>query len=326
MEVKARRFGTVLQSSLDSVLDVMTSDGKVLASNDDFSGKDAGLVFTPPADGDYLVRLRDLNSKGGETAVYYLELDWAVPDFTLRCDPDKAMIGPGTSMPWFVQVTRSNGFTGPVKVDVKGLPAGVRVNPLTIPAALTQGVLVLTADANAPRDMLNVQITGTGSYKGADGKELTLVRRATPRQEIYLPGGGRGLFDVAMQTVSVTDPSDILKVEVTPARIKLKPGQEVKLEVTIQRRADYDKGVSLDMILRHLGSVYANPLPLGVTMDDGRSKTLLGSGNKGHIILKAAANAAPVEDLPLCVMANVSVNFVVKVGYSSPVILLTVEK
>ncbi len=326
LEVKARRFGTPLQSSLDSFLDVMTPDGKVLASNDDANGKDAGLVFTPPADGDYIIRLRDLNSKGGETAVYYLEADWAVPDFTLRCDPDKAMIGPGTSMAWFVQVTRSNGFTGPVKVEVKGLPKGVTVNPLTIPAAMTLGVLVLTAEPNAPRDMVNVEIIGTGTAKGDDGKEATLVRKSIPRQEIYFPGGGRGLFDVSMQTVSVTDPCDILKVEVTPAKVTLKPGQEVKLDVTITRRSDFNQGVSLDIILRHLGSVFANPLPTGVTMEMGKSKTLLGTGSKGHIVLKAAANAAPIEDVPIAVMAHVSVNFVVKVGYSSPAILLTVEK
>jgi hypothetical protein len=68
-EVHARRFGTLLQSSLDSVLDVLTPKGALLASNDDAAGKDAALVFTPPADGDYLVRIRDLNSKGGPTAV-----------------------------------------------------------------------------------------------------------------------------------------------------------------------------------------------------------------------------------------------------------------
>ena len=68
----------------------------MLASNDDTFGKDAALVFTPPADGDYVLRVRDLNSKGGDTFVYYIEADWARPDFTLRCDPDKAMIGPGS--------------------------------------------------------------------------------------------------------------------------------------------------------------------------------------------------------------------------------------
>src|SRR5262249_44586168 len=92
-EVKARRFGTPRRSSLDSVLDVMDQKGAVLATNDDTFGKDAALVFAPPADGDYVLRVRDLNSKGGPTAVYHVEADFARPDFTLRCDPDKAMIG-----------------------------------------------------------------------------------------------------------------------------------------------------------------------------------------------------------------------------------------
>ncbi len=47
-EVKARRLGSVLRSTLDSVLDVMTDKGNILASNDDTYGKDAALTFTPP--------------------------------------------------------------------------------------------------------------------------------------------------------------------------------------------------------------------------------------------------------------------------------------
>jgi len=36
-----------------------------LLSNDDAAGKDAAITFTPPADGDYVLRIRDLNSKAG---------------------------------------------------------------------------------------------------------------------------------------------------------------------------------------------------------------------------------------------------------------------
>jgi hypothetical protein len=54
-EVHARRFGTVLRSQLDSQIDVMTPEGRILASNDDLNGKDAGLVFTSPADGEYVI-------------------------------------------------------------------------------------------------------------------------------------------------------------------------------------------------------------------------------------------------------------------------------
>ncbi len=325
LEVHARRFGTLLTSHLDSMLEVLDAKGKVLAGNDDANGKDSALVFTPPADGDYILRIRDLNGKGGPTFLYYLEADLAQPDFTLRCDSDKAMIGPGTSTAWFLQVDRLNGFTGPVQVEVKGLPRGVKVNPLTIPASMTQGILVLTAEPGAELDAANVEVIGQAAVT-INGKEQQLQRRATPLQEIYFPGGGRGVFPVNLHTVGVTEKSDILAVEVTPTEVVLKPGQEVRLEVTLKRRPDYDKGVSLDILLRHLGRIFGNPLPPGVTIVEGKSKTLLGNASKGHIVLRAAPDAAEVEKVPISVLAHVSVNFVVKVSYSSPAILLSVRK
>ncbi len=325
-EAKARRFGTVLQSSLDSVLDILNAKGAVLASNDDTFGKDAALVFTPPADGEYVLRIRDLNSKGGETAVYYIEADWALPDFTLRCDPDKAMIGPGSATAWYVHVDRANGFAGPVRVEVSGLPKGVTASPLTIPPAMTQGVVVVSAAADAPRDAANVKVEGVGTLELPGGKQETVRRVAVGNQEIYLPGGGRGRFDVCLQSVAVTGPSDILKVEVAPPTVSLKPGEEVRLDVKIQRRPDYTKSVSLDVLLQHLGGVHGNPLPPGVTVVAGKSKTLLGSDSQGHIVLKAAPNAAPIENVPIAVQAFVSINFVVKVGYASPPLLVSVAK
>jgi hypothetical protein len=191
---------------------------------------------------------------------------------------------------------------------------------------MTQGLLVLTAAADAQRDAANVELIGSAAVKRPDGSEETLTRKVTANQEIYLPGGGRGRFDVQMHTVAVTDPSDILKVDVKPQRITLKPGQEVKIDVNITRRPDYDKSVSLDVVLQHLNQVHGNPLPPGVTIEAGKSKTLIGTGNTGHIVLRAAPNAAPIENVPISVLAHVSINFVVKVSYSSPAILLRVEK
>jgi hypothetical protein len=324
-EVYARRFGTALTSQLDGILDVLNPAGAVLASNDDANGKDPALVFTPPTDGDYVLRLRDLNSKGGDGYVYFLAADWAKPDFTLKCDPSKAMIGPGSRTAWYVQVARTNGFAGPVRVNVNGLPKGVTVNPLTIPPSMTQGLLVVSAAADAPQDASVVEIVGATDVT-VDGKQESLTRKAIAVEEIYSPGGGRARFDAGMQAVAVTGPSDILDVQVKPDRLTLKPGEEVKLEVTIKRRQDYDKAVSLDIPLRHLGSVFGNPLPPGVTMVDDKSKTLLGTGNIGHITLKVDANAAAIEDVPICVLAHVSINFVVKISYASPPILLTIKK
>lgn len=325
-EVFARRFSTVLRSQLDSQIDVMTPDGKIIVSNDDLYGKDSGLVFTPPSDGDYIIRIRDLNNKGGEGFIYYLECDFARPDFTLKCDPSKAMIGPGSRTAWYVQVIRTNGFDGPVKVDVRGLPTGVTVNPLTIPANMTQGLLVVSAAEDAKIDAAVVKIVGTGEARINGEQPATLTREAVAVEEIYLPGGGRGRFDAGMQAVAVTTPSDLMQVKINKNRITLKPGEEVKIDVEVVRRPDYDKGVTLDVILRHLGSIYGNPLPPGVTMIDGKSKTLLGTGNSGHIVLKAAPDAAECTDVPICIQGFVAINFVVKIGYASEVICVSVQR
>ncbi|HEY2909021.1 MAG TPA: PPC domain-containing protein, partial [Gemmataceae bacterium] len=326
LEVFARRFGTVLRSQLDSQLDVMTPDGKIIASNDDLNGKDAGLTFAPPADGEYIVRVRDLNNKGGEGFVYCLECDFARPNFVLKCDPSKAMIGPGSRTAWYVQVTRQNGFIGPVKVEVKGLPAAVGVNSLIIPENMTQGCLVLSAAADAKVDAAIVSVVGTADAKDENGKAVALSRTATAAEEIYFPGGGRGVFNAVMSAVAITGPSDVLQVKVNKNRIVMKPGEEVKIDVEIVRRADYDKGMTLDVLLRHLGRVFGDPLPPGLTIVDGKSKTLVGTGKVGHIVLKAAPNAAACTDVPICIQAYVPINFVVKIGYASEPIFVTIRK
>src|SRR5205823_7288077 len=109
-------------------------------------------------------------------------------------------------------------------------------------------------------------------------------------------------FPVDLHTVSVTEPSDVA-IKVTPLRATLTPGGSATLDVEVTRQNGYNKPVVLDVLLRHLGSVYGNPLPPGVTLDEGKSKTLLGpSDTKGKIVLHAADDAAPVENLPIAVL------------------------
>lgn len=321
LEVFARRFGTDLRSRADISMDLMTKDGKPIASVDDTVGKDPRMLFTAPTDGEYLLRVRELNNKGGPGFVYHLEAAPAKPDFAIRCDPSKAMIGAGSRTAWYVLVERLHGFTGPVKVEVRNLPKGVTAGPLTIPAAMTQGCLVLAADPGAKVDASVVEVVGTAEIGGA-----AVSHAATPVEEIYFPGGGRGRFDVGMQAVAVTGPSDVREVKVSTNKVVLKPGQEVTIDVSVTRSKDYDKTLTLDVMLRHLGGVFGNPLPPGVTLVEGKSKTLLGTGSVGSIVLKAAPDAAECADVPIAVQAYVPVNFVVKIGYASEPILVSVKK
>ncbi len=332
-EIEARRF----DSMLDSYLAVIDKTGKELANNDDLTNsvvtsKDSRLDWTAPADGEFAVSVRDLSSHGGPEFVYHLVAQRAEPDFVLECDSDKALIGPGSSTAWFVKVTRQNGFAGDVQLDLEGLPAGVTAACARIPANMTQGSVILTADWDAPMDCANVRVVGRASRLPATqptSEPLVatqdLVRVATPLQEIYSPGGGRARYPVNMHTVSVMDQSDLIRVEVSRREISLAPGESIQIDVNIKRRSDYTKPINLDVRFRHLGSVFGDPLPPGITMDDSKSKTLLGeNATQGSIVLRAAPNAQPAENLPIAILGHVSINFVVKTTYSSPPITLRV--
>src|SRR5262249_59397593 len=115
---------------------------------------------------------------------------------------------------------------------------------------------------------------------------------------------------------SVGDPMDIRSVKLSATAVSLKPGESKKIEVTIERAPAFKQNVTLDVVYQHLGSIYGNSLPPGVTVDEKESLTLLtGEQSKGHITLKAAADAKPVENQQIAIMAHVSINFVMKATY-----------
>lgn len=63
--VVAECFAQRLDSQLDSNLTITDSEGKLLASNGDYFGKDSFAEFVAPRDGDYLVGINDLSFRGG---------------------------------------------------------------------------------------------------------------------------------------------------------------------------------------------------------------------------------------------------------------------
>lgn len=67
-DVQANRMG----SPLDSSLALLDSTGKELARNEDANGFDSFLDFTVPADGDYILTVRDFQMRGGDNYNYHI--------------------------------------------------------------------------------------------------------------------------------------------------------------------------------------------------------------------------------------------------------------
>ena len=328
-EVVARRAG----SALDPHLRILDSTGKQLSLNDDFRRlkrltQDSQVEnFSVPADGKYVIEVRDVHLRGGPRHVYAVRTTKAVPYFELFLDSDKTQLPPATHGVIFVRSERHNGFAGAIDLAVDHLPPGVTARCGRILANGTDGCIILSADADAKPAISNISVTGTEiqTAKSPSGPPLTDIAR--PMQETYMPGGGRNHWPVHTHAVNVGERSDIRSIQLSTQAVTLKPGGSTTIKVNFERAPGFTKNVTLDVMFQHLGTVYGNSLPKGVTIDAGASKTLItGKANQGQIVLKAAKDAPPVKMQQVSVMANISINFVMKATFSSPPLMVTVTK
>lgn len=327
-EVRARRY----QSSLDPYLRIINLDGKRISENDDLkdfkrSFADSRIEnWTVPADGEYAIEIRDMHLRGGASYVYFIEATKAEPHFRLYADTDKTLLAPGSNGVVYVQVERKNGFTGDVQLHIEGLPEGVEaVCGRILPDKGRDGCIILRAAPDAKQLVSNVRIFGTSSWKPTgDAEPLELEAVASVYQEMYQPGGGRGHWPADTHTVSIGAPQDVRAVKLSDHDIILKPGESKKIEVTIERAEGFDKNVSLDMRFFHL-SEFCNTFPPGVKFDESKSSKLItGKNATGHVVITAAADAAPVDRQLIPVTANVSLNFVMKTSFAADPLWISV--
>lgn len=183
IEVQARR----LESPLDSIVKVTDATGKVVAFNDDREDLAAGLnthhadsylLADLPTDGTYHVHLSDTARQGGPEFGYRLRVGPAQPDFDLRTVPSSLNMRSRSSATLTVYVQRKDGFSGPIRLELKDPPAGFSASPVTV--ASTQTVARLTVRANVRSTEEPVDLSLWGSAKIGD---RTLARQAVPAED-----------------------------------------------------------------------------------------------------------------------------------------------
>ena len=137
-------------------------------------------------DGVHRLQLRDLfgGTRKDPRNIYRLIVRKAQPDFALvgwalhmnlRNGDRNALSKPialrgGATIPLEVVVVRRDGFNGDIALEMGDLPDGVTAAGLKIPAGKTRGIMLITADQNAPRGLASASFVGKATI---DGKEVT---------------------------------------------------------------------------------------------------------------------------------------------------------
>lgn len=237
--------------------------------NDDggpkFGNKDSRLHFTAPADGDYIVRVRDVRDMDGERFAYRLTIRPSTPDFEVTYDPKVINIQRGGRVSLIVTATRRDEFDGPIEVELRDLPEGLSATRGVIPAGADTTVILVSARADASLANSSVALEASflesTSAKGApaamtvaglapiklvakahiDGREL--VRAADPEEPI---------------SVIALAPKPDLVVTADVDRVELTAGKSATLTVRVERQNGFAGRVPLAVL----------NLPHGVKVDD----------------------------------------------------------
>ena len=181
-DVRARRLG----SPIDSIITVYNAAGGRMLENDDITDPveqlithhaDSMLAYTFRAEADYVIRIRDVQNKGGDEYAYRLVISPPRPDYILRMLPDNPRVPQGGSGVITVNALRKDGFNGQIDLAVDNLPEGLVISSGALSAGQNQIRLTVTAAADAATAVLSPTIRGTATIG-----DKTLVREAIPAE------------------------------------------------------------------------------------------------------------------------------------------------
>jgi len=218
-------------------------------------GKDSRLVFDPPADGEYQVRVGDSRNHAGENFAYRLTIRPPRPDFTVKFDPTSPRVWRGGGLPINVTADRLDGFEGAIEVRLENLPAGFSAPSTTIPAGETTTSFALFAEP-VGQTLLSGQTGVSGPPKpgvNASGSDTSTPTRSVSEESHPLKLVARASIDgkeVVREATGgmakVVEPGD-LTATALQSEVTVQPGQETRLTVKIDRRNGFKGRVPLDV-------------------------------------------------------------------------------
>ena len=269
---------------------------RVLYENDDEAtqrfGADSQLIFTPPADSDFIVRLTDVRGAGSESKPedfrYTLTIRPPRPSFSVAVGGKDPKVSPGSARELAFTATRMEGFEGSIRIDVENLPTGVTFHgPVEIEAGQRQafGVISASADAIAPDEAADkaVAVKATATVAG-----LEVVQESGSLGDIQIA-------DKPKVTVSIAagpEPSAAMQPTGGPLEFSIRPGQTITARVKAERH-DFTGRIELGT------ADSGRNLPYGVFVDNiGLNGLLIVEGqDEREFFITAAPIAKPCRRL-----------------------------
>jgi hypothetical protein len=195
------------------------------------AGTDSVVLFTAPADGEYIARVTDTRGFGGRNYNYTLSVRERRPDFSVAIEGANPQISPGSGREIRFIATRSEGFAGPIQIDVANLPPGftatspieIEANQIAAVAAIYAAPDAKTPDTNAiPNVKISAHAQISGREVAHDVPSLGQIKVGAPAK-------------VTVEILPGPDRSYVKETPGQPLEFTIHPGQTITARVRANR-------------------------------------------------------------------------------------------
>ena len=191
LEVQAAGLGF----PLDAWLKIEDATGKELVRNDDSGGADPVLDWTPPESAEYRVVVGNLLQRGGRDQRYRLSVQRPQPVWSASVPEAFLSLEPGKTNEWKVAISRRFGAETRLTVSVRGLPPGVRVDPVEVPEKALEATLrwITATNAGSFSGPFQVEVMAPKSVQGLAGVQQAQFSLVSAGENNGVPQGFRRL-------------------------------------------------------------------------------------------------------------------------------------
>lgn len=296
-DYEIRVLARAVRSPLDPILTIYNEKGAQLALNDDSGNPDSYLRWKAPADGEFIIHVRDQLFRGGPTFVYRVEVTsiqpkltaW-LPEMTINQNQDRrAMVVPkGNRYASLLRIKRAD-IGGEVRVEPADLPAGIQVSAPAIDKAVDTIPMVFEAAADAEPTAKAFNVVAKLAEPPKDTKVESAVEHTV---DIAENGNQRPYYSITESKLPVAITDEIpVKINLVAPKAPLLQGGSLGLKVKAERKGDFKGPITLSFL-------YSPP---GV--GNAGLQTIKEGESEGVVTISANANAAP-QKWKVCVVGS----------------------
>ncbi len=269
---------------------------KEIASNDDSGGNpggldfpfrtnDCSLLFTPPSDGSYRLRIHDYTGGGGPADFYRLIIHPGAPDYDLVATawyaaPPKAtkaisrysaLIRRGGTTLLRVFAIRRNGFKNSISLSVQGLPDGIDCPPVILPAGKESATLVLYGTEDVDNWQGFVRVVGTAGDTTRTARPGTISWSIGNRDTEFT----RSRLSCQLPLSVTADEPAPLMIQPASDHYEITLGEKLEIPFKIEK----SMGLKGDLVIAVHGLPHTKPPSVKLKQDAGEGKVEITFGS-----------------------------------------------